>query len=336
MTALSAELDARQVAPSAIEPGLMALPCAASVKHWRGGIVLRDSAGNASKVTAATSVAIGRCKRTIDNSSGDAGDKFVEAERGVFGPYANSAAADEITASDIFAVCYVVDDQTVALTDGSSTRARAGVIWDVDDDGGVYVLLGAPPVLELTAIEAAISELQTTLTSAQAQVNIPLTSFLDADGDPLAKFADTVPGLSLVESEAIGIRFANEATPPAIIAQVALPQDLDDTAAVVVHIMASKVGATAGDVPTITVGAFFQTVGATYIADSNCGGATAAMANPATKTVQELTVSIAAGDVPPAPCVLTMTFTVEAGKLGTDDLIIHSVWLEYTRKQLTS
>ena len=49
--------------------------------------------------------------------------------------FANSAATDAITLADIGKDCFIVDDQTVAKTDGSGTRSRAGRVFDVDADG---------------------------------------------------------------------------------------------------------------------------------------------------------------------------------------------------------
>ena len=49
--------------------------------------------------------------------------------------FANSAAADAIAIGDIGAVCFAVDDQTVAKTNGSSTRSPAGIVEDVDATG---------------------------------------------------------------------------------------------------------------------------------------------------------------------------------------------------------
>ncbi len=42
--------------------------------------------------------------------------------------FANSAAGDLITKADIGAACYIVDDQTVARTNGTNTRSPAGVV----------------------------------------------------------------------------------------------------------------------------------------------------------------------------------------------------------------
>ena len=58
----------------------------------------------------------------------------MKVRRGCF-RFANSASADAIALADVGADCYIVDDQTVALTNGSSTRSVAGKIHDVDSSG---------------------------------------------------------------------------------------------------------------------------------------------------------------------------------------------------------
>lgn len=68
------------------------------------------------------------------------GDVTVEVERDCFG-FANSTAGDEITRADIGKSAFIVDDQTVAKTSASSTRARAGVIEDVTTEA-VWVSIG--------------------------------------------------------------------------------------------------------------------------------------------------------------------------------------------------
>ena len=75
-----------------------------------------------------------------NNGSGSAGDINVETERGVF-RFENSASADAITRAEIGDTAYIVDDQTVAKTNGSSTRSAAGTIVDVDAQG-VWVRVG--------------------------------------------------------------------------------------------------------------------------------------------------------------------------------------------------
>ena len=58
----------------------------------------------------------------------------VKTMRGTF-KFANSASTDQITLADVGASAYIVDDQTVAKTNGTSTRSIAGTIRDVESDG---------------------------------------------------------------------------------------------------------------------------------------------------------------------------------------------------------
>lgn len=82
----------------------------------------------------ATLEVVGRAEEQADNRTGADGDLKCEVRRGCFN-YKNSAAADEITRADIGATAYVVDDETVAKTNGTNTRPAAGTIMDVDDYG---------------------------------------------------------------------------------------------------------------------------------------------------------------------------------------------------------
>jgi len=110
----------------------MVLPAAASKKFYAGGIGARDASGNATPgATATTILGMGRIKNTVDNSAGSAGDQNVEIEKGVF-RFGNSTAGDLITRADIGNDCYIVDDQTVAKTNGTNTRSVAGKVFDVD------------------------------------------------------------------------------------------------------------------------------------------------------------------------------------------------------------
>jgi hypothetical protein len=110
-------------------------PVAASTRIYAGSLMCLDASGNAVPGSTSTTLkARGVPPEQVDNSAGAAGDLRIESRRGVF-PFANSAAADEITRADIGSNAYIVDDQTVAKTDGTTTRSVAGVIRDVDSDG---------------------------------------------------------------------------------------------------------------------------------------------------------------------------------------------------------
>lgn len=98
-------------------------------------VVLDDTTGYAEMATTATGKkCVGVAQATVDNTNGSAGDVSVPARRGVF-RFENSATTDEITAADINAACYLVDNQTVAKTDGSASRSVAGIVRDVDASG---------------------------------------------------------------------------------------------------------------------------------------------------------------------------------------------------------
>lgn len=116
----------------------LSLPVAAATRIFAGGIVCVNTSNLAvNGATAANLKAAGVAKEQVDNTAGAAGDLRVEVERGTF-LFANSAAGDLIALQDIGSTCFIVDDNTVAKTNGSSTRSAAGVIRDVDT-AGVWV-----------------------------------------------------------------------------------------------------------------------------------------------------------------------------------------------------
>jgi hypothetical protein len=356
---MTARLNQRNTDFAGLTPARGTFEIAADTIVKKGWIAGLDSAGRVQEgntIANGCVSAVGKIAGTqdIDNSTGSvlggaAGATTVEVEYGVFG-WESAGGADTILADDVGKVCYVVDNQTVGLTNGTDTRGVAGYITEVRD-GQVFVHMGpsiaaqiviaASEASQLDTAQTEIDALQADALSAQYQIAVPLASAILAAGTPMAAFADnagaSAPGITLVDSESVGIRWNNFATQTAVWYRVAMPQDLDDAAAVVLHILASKTGATDADDTTFTVTAFFQTVGALHDADADAGGASSAMVGTATaKTVAELTLSIAAGDVPAAPCSLSFSIKPTNGLLGTDDVIIHDMWFEVTRQLLTA
>ena len=113
-------------------------PAAAAKIFYAGAIVCLDASGNATPGAVATTLkARGIAQETVDNAAGAAGAVSVPSRRGVF-LLANSTAGDLIARADIGNSCYIVDDQTVAKTNGTSTRSVAGIIRDVEA-AGVWV-----------------------------------------------------------------------------------------------------------------------------------------------------------------------------------------------------
>ncbi len=133
MTALTKDRDTK-----ACDGKTRIAPAAAAKTFYAGSIVAIDASGNATPgATATTLKSPGRCPVAVDNSAGIAGAENVEMEKGTF-LFANSAAGDLITRADIGNDCYIVDDQTVAKTNGTNTRSVAGKIFDVGA-AGVWV-----------------------------------------------------------------------------------------------------------------------------------------------------------------------------------------------------
>lgn len=113
----------------------LSLPVAAATKIFAGSIVAVNASGYATKGAVSTTLkAAGVAREQADNTAGANGDIRVAVERGTF-QFANSTAGDLIALADIGSTCYIVDDQTVAKTNGTSTRSAAGVIRDVDANG---------------------------------------------------------------------------------------------------------------------------------------------------------------------------------------------------------
>ncbi len=136
MAALAAERNTKERLGEVEE-----YPVKASTICYQGGLAVLNG-GYAAPGTAATGlVAIGRFGETKDNSAGAAGAQIARVRRGKF-KFANSGAgADLISQANVGADCYIVDDQTVALTYAANTRSRAGIIIGVDADG-VWVQIG--------------------------------------------------------------------------------------------------------------------------------------------------------------------------------------------------
>jgi len=120
---------------------LLVFPVKGGVKGFLGAIAVLN-AGFAAPATAGTGlIAVGVFEYTVDNTTGKDGDAQARIRQGTF-PFFNSGSADLIAQVDVGKDCFLVDDQTVAKTDGGGARSRAGKIMGLRDDGFVLVQLG--------------------------------------------------------------------------------------------------------------------------------------------------------------------------------------------------
>jgi hypothetical protein len=323
-------------------PSRATLPMAANELIKRGWIVCVNASGQAVEgVDGEGFNAVGTAASTFDNRTtapegGGAGAIDAEIDVGV------KDLAFTGTTPVQGDVVYVVDNQTVSTDSDSGARGIAGMVTEVRGTKA-YVWMGshvvgmiaiaATEASQLDTAQADILELQIHATSAEHCIPIPITAFTDS-GSPQVEFNDGVAnGLALVDSEMVAHRFNPVGEDTSLLcATIPLPQDLDDSEDIVVHLMGCRIGS-ADTTAVLAVGAFFQTVGAAHTADADAGGNTAAL-DEATTFVAEKTVTIDAADVPAAPCQLTLTIAPDAA-LDADDYCLSTVWLEYTPQYLT-
>lgn len=130
MAALSADRNTPARSGDLREP-----PVKAGAILYAGGMAAIDASGLAVPAAAVAALrVIGRTNQRADNTGGVDGAIRARVDRGIF-RFANSASADAIGLKDVGQSCYAVDDQTVALTNGSGARPVAGTIFDVDAQG---------------------------------------------------------------------------------------------------------------------------------------------------------------------------------------------------------
>ena len=167
-------------------------PVAATTKIYAGSLVCLNASGYAVPGSVATTlVPVGRATAQVDNSSGSNGDMAIEIERGIF-RFGNSASSDLIARTEIGSVAYIVDDQTVAKTNGTNTRSRAGFIVDVDSDG-VWILVGYGLLSDPSGALLAANNLSDLGTAATARTNL---------GGGADKVCLAVPDIDLVGGNA--------------------------------------------------------------------------------------------------------------------------------------
>ncbi len=303
-------------------------PMAANTLYPFGTIVTRDSSGRArSPSTADVSgrPAMGVAKHTYNNLTGNgvtSGLDDADDVQVAYGPHGFVFTGATPKVGDLL---YVVDNQTLSVDSLLGTRGVAGVCTEVQTiDATAYAFCNFGPHAASLGGDA------------MANVPIALASFLDADGDPLAKFVNAASptfGFALADSEALCLRWNNDAAPGTALNQIAIPADLDSRGSMSLEFLCSKSGATLADATTLTITAFLIAPGDLHDADANAGGVTGALVGNATaKTTALLTRTIAAADIPAGAKSMTFTVTPTAGTLGTDDLMIHDVRLRYQRK----
>lgn len=228
---------------------------------------------------------------------------------------------------------YGFADDTV----GSGSTATINV-WHVPSPGSGTLGSGTVGATNLatdsvTTVKIAddqVTAAKLTDTLATGFISLPLAQArLIATNDIAAKNAtdgglvslDTDPTLKRVNGatdKKLRLSWAATSVIP-VTWDITYPPDLDDTANVIVHVLAAMAGAT--DTPTLAV-AYFEGLG-----DTNAGGNTAAITGT---TIADYSRTITAANIGAYPNGASIEFVPAAH--GTDALHIYAAWVEYTRK----
>lgn len=112
---------------------LVEIPMKGATTIFAGALVCVLGAVAVPGATGTTLIAVGRAEEQKTNSGAD-GAATIKVRRGVF-RFANSASTEAIGWSEYGKQVYVVDDQTVAKTNGTNTRSVAGICRGVDAQG---------------------------------------------------------------------------------------------------------------------------------------------------------------------------------------------------------
>lgn len=112
---------------------VIGVPAAAGAKIYAGAIVVANATGFAAPGSTATTLTyLGRAEESVDNTNGANGAVTALVRRLNAFQWANDGS---VTQAHLGKTAYIVDDQTVAATDGTGTRSAAGRIVGVESDG---------------------------------------------------------------------------------------------------------------------------------------------------------------------------------------------------------
>ncbi|MBN2568137.1 MAG: hypothetical protein JXB42_01770 [Deltaproteobacteria bacterium] len=181
---------------------------------------------------------------------------------------------------------------------------------------------------EAATVEASLAEIYQHLLSAQATIPIPLGAITQEDGTALTKLNSTTSGFSQLTNKEIVIEIPVDATVEAFGFSVPVPQDLDDSKDITVHVLAGK--AANLDALTLDCEVYPSAVG-----DVGNDDIQDTVAQTITEAISELIFICGADGVLAAPGTLSVVLTL-GGTNDGDAVYIYGGWIEYTPKILTA
>lgn len=208
---------------------------------YAGALVCANSTGYLVPGSVSTSLlALGVAMEQVDNSAGASGDLACRYRRGAF-LFGNSAGADEITNAERGQFVYIVDDQTVAKTNGSSTRSVAGKCLGID--------------------------------AATSQVIVEVGYYQSADGDLVASNNLSDVGAAATARANIGANLVVLTVPAIALDAAEVIYVVSPVAGDVTKIWTGLRGALTGGDPTITAGIEGTPITGGMVTIANAGSA---------------------------------------------------------------
>lgn len=220
---------------------------------------------------------------------------------------------------------------------GAEADIATGVVQAETDIGALETAVGTygggnDIATDCATALADSAACKATLTSAQGIIPLPLSSWALSTGATMPAFSDgSADGLQLTDSKAVALRLNNSVFDK-FMREVPVPPDCDVTADMVIHALVERVGTADADA-ALVFEAFNQVVGAAHDADADFGGNSSAVANDS--VINEVTCTLALANLAGAPATISLTMAAHT-TLDSDDALVLAVWIEYTRKQLSS
>ncbi len=204
MTATTSPRSTQQLDGNPL-PVVNAFPIKADEVLYQGTLCMIDSSGLLRSGAAATGcIGVGKIDNNepVTDATGLAdGDKFGTVYPGCWA-WNSGTTADLIQSDDVGKLCYIIDNQTVGLTDGGATRSLAGTIYGVNTNGQVYVYSNLAPGVDGTALAAEIA--------ARLLFQSDLASTANAKGASLVGIEDSAGYFAAATVEAALVELTEE------------------------------------------------------------------------------------------------------------------------------
>lgn len=257
----------------------------------------------------------------------------------------NESGTVEVIAADSFSLGAVLYGAASGKVSDTSSGSAIGVALEAATaDGDIIEMLpfnvlsttaGTVSVADAngftstTTVEAALAEIYQTLLTAQGTITVPLAAITMEDGTGLTAQTSTVAGISqLANAEQVINIPANCSSGETLAFSVPVPQDLDDTTNITVHVLAGK--SADNDDLDLDCAVYPCVVGDTANADIQDTAA-----QTITQAASELVFTCGADGVLAAPGTLTVVLAL-GGTNDQDAVYIYGAWIEYKKKLLTA